>query len=355
MRLTNVITAVDVHACGEPGRVIIGGVLDVPGKTMFEKKIYLETHCDGLRKRMLREPRGYPGLCCNVVLPPTRSEAKAGFVIMEQSEYPPMSGSNTICTATVLLETGMIPMQEPITEFILEAPGGLIEIHAEVEKGKVRSVAFQNVPAFAVHLDAKIEVPKIGTVTVDVGYGGMFCVITDAKALGLRLAPDECPDIVRLGEMIKAATREQLPVVHPENGAIAGVTLTEFSAPATRPDADLKNTVVISIGGLDSRSQDSWAGILDRSPCGTGTCAKMATLYAKGKLSLNQDFRHEGILGTVFTGRLLKETRVGPYPAVIPTISGQAWIYAMTQYVLDSDDPFPEGFTVGDIWRGASY
>ena len=352
MRLTNVITAVDVHACGEPGRVIIGGVLDVPGKTMFEKKIYLETHCDGLRKRMLREPRGYPGLCCNVVLPPTRSEAKAGFVIMEQSEYPPMSGSNTICTATVLLETGMIPMQEPITEFILEAPGGLIEIRAEVEKGKVRSVAFQNVPAFAVHLDAKVEVPKLGTVTVDVGYGGMFCVITDAKALGLRLAPDECPDIVRLGEMIKAATREQLPVVHPENGAIAGVTLTEFSALPDRPDADLKNTVVISIGGLDSRSQDSWAGILDRSPCGTGTCAKMATLYAKGKLSLNQDFRHEGILGTVFTGRLLRETRVGPYPAVIPTISGQAWIYAMTQYVLDSDDPFPEGFTVGDIWRG---
>lgn len=355
MQLKNIITAIDAHACGEPGRVIIGGVLDVPGKTMFEKKVYLENHYDGLRKRMLNEPRGYPGLCCNVVLPPTQSEAKAGFIIMEHSEYPPMSGSNTICTATVLLETGMIPMQEPITEFILEAPGGLIEIHAEVEKGKVKSVTFQNVPAFPIHLDAKIEVPKLGTVTVDVGYGGMFCVITDAKALGLSLTPDECRDIVRLGEMIKAATREQLPVVHPENRAIAGVTLTEFSAPPTRPDADLKNTVVISTGGLDLRSQDSWAGILDRSPCGTGTCAKMATLYAKGKLGLNQDFRHEGILGTIFTGRLLKETRVGPYPAVIPTISGQAWIYAITQYVLDSEDPFPEGFTVGDIWRGALY
>jgi len=352
MRLTNMITAVDVHGGGGPGRVIIGGVLDVPGKTMFEKKVYFETHYDALRKRMLKEPRGHPALCCNIVLPSTHPEAKAGFIILEQSEYPPISGSNVLCTATVLLETGMIPMQEPVTEFILEAPAGLIKIHAEVEKNKVKSVTFQNVPAFAVHLNEKIEVLKLGTITVDVAYGGMFYVITDAKALELSLTPDEGQDIVRLGEMIKAATREQLPVVHPENPAIAGVTVAEFSAPPTRPDADLKNAVVVSTGGLNLKSMDSWAGILDRSPCGTGTCAKMATLYAKGKLGLNQDFRHEGILGTIFTGRLLKETRVGHYPAVVPTISGQAWIYAITQYVLDAEDPFPEGFTLGDIWGG---
>jgi len=350
MKISNMITAVDVHAAGEPGRVIVGGVLDVPGKTMYEKMVYLRTHHDDLRKRMLREPRGYPALCCNLVLPPTHPEADAGFVIMEQVEYPPMSGSNTICTATALLETGMIPMKEPVTEFTLEAPAGLVRIRAECRHGKVKSVTFRNVPAFAVYLDAKVEVPKLGTVTVDVAYGGMFYVIADAASVGLRLTPDEGKEIVRLGEMIKAAAREQLPVVHPENPDIAGVTIAQFSAPATSPGASMKNTVVVSSGELDWSRPDSWTGILDRSPCGTGTCAKMATMHARGKLGLGQDFVHEGILGTTFTGRLLEETRVGPYPAVVPTITGQAWIYAITQYVLDPGDPFPAGFTVGDIW-----
>jgi proline racemase len=350
MRLSNMITAIDAHAAGEPGRVIVGGVMDVPGKTMFEKMVYLRDNRDDLRKRMLREPRGYPALCCNLVLPPTHPDADAGFVIMEQVEYPPMSGSNTICTATVLLETGMIPMVEPVTEFTLEAPAGLVKIRAEVSNGKVRSVTFRNVPAFAPYLDAKVEVPKLGTVTVDVAYGGMFYVIVDAASVGLRLTPDEGKDIVRLGEMIKAATREQLPVVHPENPGISGVTIAEFSAPATRPDAAMKNTVVVSSGEFDWDRPDTWTGILDRSPCGTGTCAKMATLHAKGKLGLNQDFPHEGILGTLFTGRLVEETQVGQYPAVVPTLTGQAWIYAITQYVLDAEDPFKEGFTVGDIW-----
>ncbi len=352
MRLSNMITAVDAHAAGEPGRVIIGGVLDVPGKTMFEKMVYLREHRDDLRKRMLREPRGYPALCCNLVLPPTHPDADAGFVIMEQVEYPPMSGSNTLCTATVLLETGMIPMKEPVTEFTLEAPAGLVQIRAECANGKVRGVTFRNVPAFAVHLDTPVEVPKLGTVRVDVAYGGMFYVIAEAAPLGLRITPDEGRDIARLGEMIKAATREQLPVVHPENPGIAGVSIAQFSAPPIRPDASLKNTVVVSSGELDWQKPDSWTGILDRSPCGTGTCAKMATLHARGKLGLNQDFVHEGILGTTFTGRLLEETHVGPYPAVVPTITGQAWIYALTQYVLDAEDPFTEGFTVGDIWGG---
>ena len=350
MRLSNMITAIDAHAAGEPGRVIVGGVLDVPGTTMFEKMVYLREHHDDLRKRMLREPRGYPALCCNLVLPSTHPDADAGFVIMEQVEYPPMSGSNTICTATALLETGMIPMVEPVTEFNLEAPAGLVRIRAEVSNGKVRGVTFRNVPAFATHLDAKVEVPHLGTVTVDVAYGGMFYVIADAASVGLSLTPDEGKDICRIGEMIKAATREQLPVVHPENSGIAGVTIAEFSAPAVRSDAAMKNTVVVSSGELDWDRPDTWTGVLDRSPCGTGTCAKMATLHARGRLGLNQDFPHEGILGTLFTGRLVGETRVGQYPAVIPTITGQAWIYAITQYVMDAEDPFTEGFTVGDIW-----
>ena len=350
MRIDKMITAVDAHAAGEHGRVIVGGVLDVPGKTMFEKMVYLRTHADDLRKRMLREPRGYPAANCNLVLPPTHPEADAGFVIMEQVEYPPMSGTNTICTATVLLETGMIPMREPVTEFTLEAPAGLVRIRAEVSNGKVKSVTFRNVPAFAVHLDATVEVPRLGTVTVDVAYGGMFYVIADAEPLGLKLTPDEGRDIVRIGEMIKAATREQLPVVHPENPGIAGVTIAQLSGPPSRAGASRKNAVVVSTGDLDWNRPDSWTGIIDRSPCGTGTCAKMATLYARGQLGLNQDFHHEGILGTIFTGRLVAEAQVGPYRGVIPTITGQAWITGISQYVLQEDDPFPEGYTLGDIW-----
>ncbi len=350
MQLTNVISAIDSHACGEPGRVIIGGVINVPGKTMFEKKQWLETCGDDLRKRMLREPRGYPAANCNLILSPTDPDADAGFIIMEQTEYPPMSGTNTICVTTVLLETGMLPMKEPVTELVLESPAGLVPVRAEVTNGKVTQVTFQNVPAFAVHLDAKVEVPNLGTVTVDVAYGGMFFVISDAEPLGLTLTPDEGRDIVRISEMIKAATQEQLPVTHPENPEIAGVTIAQLSAPPTHPEAHAKNAVTVSIGKLDWERPATWTGALDRSPCGTGTCAKMATLYAKGKLPLHQDFHHEGILGTIFTGRLVGETQVGPYPAVVPTLSGQAWITGFSTYVVDPSDPFPDGFTVGDIW-----
>jgi len=350
MRIGNMVTAVDLHACGEPGRVIIGGVMDVPGKTMFEKKVFLETKGDALRKRMLREPRGYPAANCNLILPPTRPETDAGMIIMEQVEYPPMSGTNTICVVTALLGTGMVAAHEPITKLTLDTPAGLVHVEAEVRGSQVVRVTFENVPSFAVHLDTPVEVPQLGTVNVDVAYGGMFYVIADAAALGLRLTPDEGRDITRIGEMIKAATREQLPVVHPENPGIAGVTIAQLSGPPVLAGAHAKNAVVVSTGQLDWERPSTWTGAIDRSPCGTGTSAKMATLYAKGKLALNQDFIHEGILGTTFTGRLIRETKVGPYRAVVPTISGRAWITGFAQYVLDADDPFPEGFTVGDIW-----
>jgi len=350
MRFSRMIQAVDAHACGEPGRVIVGGVGDVPGRTMFDKMRYLQHHRDGLRKLMLREPRGYPAANCNLILPPTHPEADAGYVIMEQIEYPGMSGTNTICVATVLLETGMVPMKEPVTELVLESPAGLIRVRAECSGGNVNKVTFRNVPAFAVHMDKEIEVPHLGRAVVDVAYGGMFYVIADATAFGLRLTPDEGGDIVRIGEMIKTAAQEQLPVVHPDQPGFAGITIAVMSGPASRPDAHLKNAVVVSTGKLDWSRPSTWTGAIDRSPCGTGTSAKMAALYAKGKLRLNQDFHHEGILGTIFTGQLVEETRVGPYRAVVPTISGRAWITGIANYVLQGDDPFPEGFTVGDIW-----
>jgi proline racemase len=342
MRLASMITAVDAHAGGEPGRVITGGVLDVPGRTMFDKRLYLEQHADWLRKRMLREPRGYPGLCCNVILPPTRPEADAGFVIMEQQDYPPMSGSNTICVATVLLETGMLPMREPLTELVLEAPAGLIRVQASVANGKVTSVTFRNVPAFATHLDAPLEVSGLGTLRVEVAYGGMFYVIADAPSLGLRLLPEEGREIVRMGELIKSAAREQLQIQHPEQPAISNLSTVMLAGPAHGPKAHGRNAVVISTGGM--------AGVLDRSACGTGTCARMAVLHARGQLGLGAPFRHEGILGTTFTGCLVEETTVGALNAVVPTISGQAWITGIAQYVLDAEDPFPEGFVVGDLW-----
>lgn len=350
MRFTDMIHAVDTHVCGEPARVIVGGVLDVPGHSMFEKMQYLEQEADELRQRMLREPRGYPAANCNLILPPTRPEADAGYVIMEHVEYPGMSGTNTIAVATVLVETGMVPCREPVTELVLESPAGLIGIRAQVQDGKVKSVTFENVPAFAVYLGATVEVPELGAVTVDVAYGGMFYVIADAEPLGLRLLPDEAGDAARIGEMIKTATQEQLDCVHPDNPDIRGVTIAQLSGPPIGPGADRRNTVIVSTGELDWSRPSSWRGVLDRSPCGTGTCAKMAVMHAKNELALNQDFTHESILGTTFTGRLLRETTVGEYRAVVPTITGSAWITGFAQYVVDADDPFPNGYTVGDIW-----
>jgi proline racemase len=349
-RLGPTIEAVDAHAGGEPGRVIVGGVEDVPGATMFDKMTWLRADRDDIRLRMLREPRGYPAANCNLILPSNHPDADAGYVIMEQVEYPGMSGTNTMCVVTVLLETGMLQMREPVTELTLEAPAGLIRVTAECRNGKVTSVTFRNVPAFATHLGATVEVRHLGMVTVDVAYGGMFYVIAEAEQFGLRLTPDEGADIVRITEMIKAAANEQLPVVHPDQHGFAGITIGQLSGPPHDPANSRRNVVTVSTGTLDWERPATWTGAIDRSPCGTGTCAKMATLLAKGELKVGEPFRHEGILGTVFTGRLVEETTIGEYRAAVPTITGQAWITGFASYVVDPTDPFPDGYTVGDIW-----
>jgi len=350
LRLGQSIRAIDLHAAGEPGRVIVGGVEDVPGDTMFDKMSWLRSNRDDLRLRMLREPRGYPAANCNLVLPSSNPDAAAGYVIMEQVEYPGMSGTNTMCVVTALLETGMLPMTEPVTELTLEAPAGLIRIRADCAEGKVTGVTFRNVPAFATHLDTPIEVPQLGTVVVDVAYGGMFYVIASAEAFGLRLTPDEGADIVRITEMIKAAANEQLPVVHPDQPGFFGITIGQLSGPAHDPANSMRNVVTVSTGTPDWENPATWTGAIDRSPCGTGTSARMAVLHAAGRLAIGKDFRHEGILGTVFTGRLLEETRVGERAAVVPQITGSAWITGIADYIVDPTDPFPGGFTVGDIW-----
>lgn len=343
------IQAVETHS-GEPMRVITGGVPNIPGNTVYEQMKWLEHNDDQVRMLMLREPRGYPPLCCNLIVPPKHPDAAAGYIIMEQVEYPVMSGGNTIAVATVLLETGMIPMREPYTEFQLEAPAGLIGITAECRDGKVKQVTFENVPAFAAYVDTVIDVPELGRVTVDVGWGGMFYVIADARQFdGLELSPSRGKEITRVSSLILRAAQDQLPVAHPDYPGI-GITIAQLSGPTDNPAADRKNAVTVASGPVDFANPATWTGSIDRCPCGTGTCARMATLHAKGELKLNQPFRHEGILGTVYNGELVREVQVGPYTGVVPTIGGQAWISGYSTFVLDPDDPFVNGFTVGDIW-----
>lgn len=350
MRFASMLTAVDVHAEGEPGRVITAGVLDVPGSTMLAKAQWMEANADHIRRRLLREPRGYPGLCCNILVPPCDPTADAGVIIMEQTEYPPMSGSNTICVATALLETGLVEMVEPFTELRLDVPAGPIDVRASCHQGKVTAVTFRNVPAFAVHLDAVVDVPTLGSVIVDVAWGGMFYVIADGDDLGIDLSAVNGAEIARVGELIRAATAQQLPVSHPEHPSLTGPTISQLSGRPSGGGADRRNAVVISTGAVDLSRPAAATGALDRCPCGTGTAAKMATLHARGQLEVGSEFVHEGPLGTTFTGRLVSETSVGPYAAVVSEITGEGWITGFANFVVDPTDPFPDGYTVGDIW-----
>ena len=352
MRATRMITAVEAHAEGEGGRVITGGMPILRGNSVFEKMQDMQARHDDIRTLMLQEPRGNPALCCNALVPPCDPRADAGFIIMEQTEYPPMSGSNTICVTTVLLETGIIPMVEPVTTLTLEAPAGLIEVKAHCRDGKVTRVEFLNVPAFAVHIGVPLQVPGWGEVTVDIGWGGMFYVMADAAGFGLTLEAQNGADIVRAAEAMRAAATQQYPVSHPENPDITGPTISQLNAPADAPGTDGRGAVVVSSGTFDPARPHAITGAFDRSPCGTGTCAKMAVLHAKGLLPIGQDYVNAGPLGTTFTERLTGTTKVGDYDAVVPTISGQGWITGVTQYTLDPTDPFQRGFTIGDIWPG---
>lgn len=354
MSFKRVINVVETHD-GEPMRVVTGGVPHIPGNTVYEMEEYLRLHADGLRKFLLREPRGYPPMCCNILVPPKHPDAAAGFIIMEQTEYPMMSGGNVISVATVLLETGMIPMKEGMNEFNLEAPAGLIGIQAKCENGKATEVTFKNVPAFAVYTDTEITVPHIGhgveKVKVDVAWGGMFYVMADVCQFPwIELTPDAGREITRVSALILRAAQDQLPVAHPDYPGV-GITISQLFGSSKHPEkSDVQNAVMVASGAIDFDNPSTWIGALDRCPCGTGTCARMAAMYAKGELDLNAPFRHEGLLGVVYTGRLVGKAKIGDYDAVMPTITGQSWIYGYGNLVLDPTDPFEEGFTIGDIW-----
>ena len=349
MRSDRILTSVELHAEGEPGRVITGGLPHIPGDSVYEKMRWMEANLDEVRLMMLREPRGHPALCCNAIVPPCHPKADAGFIIMEQTEYPPMSGSNTICTVTALLEIGILPMVEPVTRLTLEAPAGLIEVEATCSGGKVMRVAFRNVPAFALHLDVPLDVPGHGSIQVDIAWGGMFFVIADASQFGLQIRPETGADLVRACEAMRHAAAEAYPVTHPDNPGITGPTISQLIGPPP-PGADGQSAVSVSTGAFQPDRPHDITGILDRSPCGTGTCAKMSILHAKGLLNAGDTYRNAGPMGTVFEGRLIEETQVGPYPAIVPELAGQAWIYGLSQHSRDPTDPFPTGYKIGDIW-----
>jgi proline racemase len=338
MRAARTITVVGCHAGGEIGNVVVGGVLPPAGGSVFEQMQTLRRDGDWLRKLLLREPRGSVACHANLVVPPTRDDCAVGFIIMEPTEYPAMSGSNTICTTTVLLETGMVEMQEPETIVRLEAPGGVVEARATCRDGKCESVELTNVASFVETLDAEIEVEGIGTISIDVAYGGMWYAIADAYTLGFELIPEEARELSRAGETIRAAAREQLESVHPENPEIAGVSIVEIAEPWQGVDAVTKNAVVVAPGRLD------------RSATGTGLSARLAVLHARGLMRPGDSMTHASVLGTTFDGRIVEETRVGDRPAIVPAIRGSAWITGITQVLVDPSDPFPEGYVLPDTW-----
>ncbi len=350
MRSTRMITAVEAHAEGEGGRVITGGMPHLPGDTVMTKMQYMQKHHDDIRTLMLQEPRGNPALCCNALVPPCDPTADAGFIIMEQTEYPPMSGSNAICVTTVLLETGIIPMQEPVTKLRLEAPAGVIDVTATCKDGKVERVAFENVPAFSMHLNVPLDVHGHGTIQVDIAWGGMFYVIADAAQFGIDPIAANGAAITRASETMRVAAAAQYPVTHPDNPDITGPTIAQLTAPPTDPATNGRGAITLSSGTFNPDDPHAISGALDRSPCGTGTCAKMAVLHARGQLDVGEAYVNAGPLGTTFTGRIERTTKVGPYDAIVPSLSGRSWISGLSQYLLDPADPFPAGFTIGDIW-----
>jgi len=329
---------VGCHAGGEIGNVVTGGVLPPVGDTVYEQMETLRRDGDWLRRLLLREPRGSVACHANLVVPSRRPDCNAGFIIMEPTEYPAMSGSNTICTATVLLETGMVEMREPETVLRLEAPGGVVEVRATCRDGRCESVELTNVPAFADRLDAPVEVEGVGTVVVDVAYGGMWYAIASAQALGLAIEPDEARDMCLVGERIRAAAREQLPCVHPENPGIAGVSIVQLAGPWQGVGAVSRNAVVIAPGRLD------------RSATGTGLSARMAALHARGLMREGDGMTHASPIGSTFDGRIVAETEVGGRPAIVPAIRGSAWITGISQVMIDPDDPYPEGYVLADTW-----
>ncbi len=332
MKFSRSIHAVDSHTMGEPTRVVVGGVPQIPGKTMPEKKKYLEDHLDYLRTAIMLEPRGHNDMFGSIVTTACNPEADFGIIFMDGGGYLNMCGHGSIGAATVAVETGIVPMKEPVTEVNMEAPAGLIRAKVQVKNEKVQEVSIVNVPAFLYKADQQIDLPGYGKITFDISFGGSFFAIVPAKQLNIKLLPENADKLKVLGIQIRDIINKEIKIQHPVLEHIKTVDLVEFFDETDNPKADLRNVVVFGQGQVD------------RSPCGTGTSAKLATLHAKGKLKQGEKFVYESIASTLFTGEIVGITKVGDYDAVIPQITGSAYITGFCQYVIDEDDPVKHGF-----------
>ena len=339
MRSSKTIHVISAHAEGEVGDVIVGGVLPPPGATLWEQSRWIAKD-QTLRNFVLNEPRGGVFRHVNLLVPPKDPAADAAFIIMEPEDTPPMSGSNSICVATVLLDAGIIPMQEPETRMVLEAPGGLVRVRAECRDGKAERIFVQNLPSFAADLGVTLQVEGLGTLTVDTAYGGDSFVIVDAAALGLKLVAEEAHFIATSGVKITNAANEQLRFHHPQNPDWTHFSFCLFAGPITRDGHALRAGSAVAVQ----------PGKVDRSPTGTALSARMAVLHAKGEMGLDDRLTIFSIIGSTFQGRIVGQTTVGNRPAVIPEISGRGWITGIHQHMLDPSDPWPEGYRLSDTW-----
>ena len=339
MRSSKTIHVISAHAEGEVGDVIVGGVSPPPGETIWEQSRWIARD-QTLRNFVLNEPRGGVFRHVNLLVPPKHPDAHTGWIIMEPEDTPPMSGSNAICVATVLLDADIIPMTEPETTLTLEAPGGLVRVRARCRDGKAERIFVQNVPSFAAELDQTLTVEGLGALTVDTAYGGDSFVVVDAEALGLSLVEDEAHQIARLGVKITDAANEQLRFHHPENPDWTHFSFCLFAGPVTRGPDGLESAAAVAIQ----------PGKVDRSPTGTALSARMALLHARGEMAVGEMMTVRSVIGSTFSGTILKTATVGDTPAIIPEISGRAWITGVHEHMLDPDDPWPEGYRLSDTW-----
>ena len=341
MDLGKLIRVVECHAEGEVGDVIVDGVAPPPGETLWEQSRWIAND-ETLRRYVLNEPRGGVFRHCNLLVPPKHPDADAAFIIMEPMDTPPMSGSNSICVANVVLETGIVPMQEPVTRLTLEAPGGLVNVEARCEDGKVLSVQVRNVPSFAYRLDTAIEVENIGTVTADIAYGGDSFVIVDAASLGFSLKPDEARELADLGVRLSDAATEQVGFEHPTNPDWKHISFCLFATPVNHAQTlTTRHAVAIRPGKID------------RSPTGTGVSARLAVLHARNEAAPGDMLVARSIIDSTFIGRIEEVTRIGEMTAIVPSIEGRAWITGTRELQLDPSDPWPGGYRVNDTWPAA--
>ncbi|MGD8191492.1 proline racemase family protein [Brevibacillus ginsengisoli] len=332
MRTRKIFQTIDTHTGGNPTRTVISGLPKLTGKTMAENMLQMKQEHDWIRRLLMFEPRGHEVMSGALLLEPCHPGADVGVIYIETGGYLPMCGHDTIGFCTALVETEMIPVVEPVTTLKLDTPAGLVEARIDVENGKAKQVSFRNIPAFVYEQEVSVEVEALGTVTCDIAYGGNFYAITDARKLGLELIPQNASKVVETAVRIRQAINHHIKVVHPEYPFIQGVTHVEFYTDPTHPKAHVKNTVVVPPGGID------------RSPCGTGTSAKLAVLMAKGEIDLGEEFIHESIVGSLFHGQVLEQTMVGDLPAVVTQISGSAWLMGMHSFFYNPEDELAEGF-----------